>query len=92
MVKVIKEGLISEVQSRPALWREDHANFRRRDLTDKLWEEVAVSCNILNDIIILQIRINRICEYCPSANYTLACSPVWPPSRSLARLSVWPNP
>nr|CAD7570101.1 unnamed protein product [Timema californicum] len=47
MVKVNKEGLIIEVQSRPALWREDHANFGRRDLTDKLWEEVAISCNIL---------------------------------------------
>nr|CAD7201654.1 unnamed protein product [Timema douglasi] len=48
MAKVNKVDLIIEVQSRPALWREDHANFGRRDLTDKLWEEVAISCNILN--------------------------------------------
>nr|CAD7265930.1 unnamed protein product [Timema shepardi] len=38
------------------------------------------------DIIILQIRINRICEYCPSANYALARKFGHPVAfRSLAR-------
>ena len=50
MAKFSKEVLISEVQTRPPLWKEDDVYFRRRDLTDKLWEEVAAACHMENPV------------------------------------------
>jgi hypothetical protein len=48
MAKSSKEVLISEVQSSHSLWREDDVNFRRKDVTNKLWDEVAAACGMTN--------------------------------------------
>ncbi|KAG8228491.1 hypothetical protein J437_LFUL009357 [Ladona fulva] len=45
-----KENLISEVHSRPVLWYEDHPHYRRKNLRDKLWLEVADICGYASGI------------------------------------------
>jgi hypothetical protein len=44
MAKASQEVLISEIYSRHSVWREDNVNYRRYDVTNKLWEEAAAAC------------------------------------------------
>jgi len=39
------EVLINTVHFRPALWEQSDKNYHNRDLTLKLWEEVAAECD-----------------------------------------------
>lgn len=34
------EGLISAVQSRPILWQSNQKDYKNKNVTDKLWDEV----------------------------------------------------
>lgn len=43
-----KDVSICEVQSRHPLWRDNDVNFRRKDVTSKLWEIAAVACGMTN--------------------------------------------
>jgi hypothetical protein len=53
-----KEIMMSEVHARHALWRKDHANFRRKNITDKLWEVLAGTCNMTNGKLFQKIKTN----------------------------------
>jgi hypothetical protein len=46
MTKGNTEVLISDVYTGRSVWREDDVNFRRKDVTNKLWEEVAMACGM----------------------------------------------
>ena len=49
MAKARREILISEVYSRRSPWRED-VSWRRANVANKLWEEVAAACSMTNGI------------------------------------------
>jgi hypothetical protein len=46
MAQATKKVLISEVYLSHSVWREDDVNFRRKDITNKLWEEAAAACGM----------------------------------------------
>ncbi|XP_055913651.1 uncharacterized protein LOC129947208 [Eupeodes corollae] len=46
MAKVNIELLISCVQSRTDLWQDRNANFKNKNITDKLWKEVGEICGL----------------------------------------------
>jgi hypothetical protein len=60
MAKFNSEVLISEVHARHAGWREDHSDFRRKNITDKLWDEVALACDMTDSKLFQKIKTNSL--------------------------------
>lgn len=63
----MRETFITEVYSRPALWKEDDVNFKKKDVQKKLWDEVGIKCGLpsgklnVNFFILIVVSMNT-CE------------------------------